>query len=137
MSKHTPGPWNVKNRIGSGWEITAHIKNMDKYKVEGRLPVWVVPSRTIGKLPVGEDEPQQIIGFAPWCQFPPKWWIEMMEANSHLIAAAPELLDALQSMLNLSGAARIGSSFGAYKGLDVQWHLDKVRAAINRAIGEE
>ena len=51
---------------------------------------------------------------------------------SRLTAAAPEMLDALYSILNIQGPAE-----GGYlaEGLDVAWHFEKVRAAIAKAEG--
>ena len=49
----------------------------------------------------------------------------MMACHCH-----EELLEALETMLNLSGAARAGALTGAWKGLDVNYHVDKARAAI-------
>lgn len=40
------------------------------------------------------------------------------------------MLEALYSILNLEGAARLGGKSPAYEGLDVAWHFDKVKAAI-------
>jgi hypothetical protein len=53
--------------------------------------------------------------------------------NARAIAALPELIDALYSILNIEGAAMLGGRAGAYRGLDVPWHFDKVRAAIRAA----
>ena len=44
-----------------------------------------------------------------------------------------DLLDAHHTMLNLSGAARAGALTKAWKGLDVNYHVDKARAAIFKA----
>jgi len=45
-------------------------------------------------------------------------------------ADAERLEDALESMLNIEGAAVQGGRLGAYSGLDVQWHFDKARTAL-------
>ncbi|KKL21026.1 hypothetical protein LCGC14_2449560 [marine sediment metagenome] len=47
--------------------------------------------------------------------------------------AAPELLEALESMFNVEGAARIGAESGALRGLDWKYHFDKARDAIKAA----
>lgn len=57
-------------------------------------------------------------------------------ANARLIAAAPELLEALHSALNIEGAAILGAQSGAWTGLDVQYHFGKIRAAITKATTE-
>ena len=58
------------------------------------------------------------------------------DADARLIAAAPELLEALQAILNVEGAAIAGSRLGAWQGLDAKYHFDKVRAAIAKAEGQ-
>lgn len=45
-------------------------------------------------------------------------------------ADADRLADALESTLNIEGAAVQGGRLGAYSGLDVPWHFDKARAAL-------
>lgn len=42
------------------------------------------------------------------------------------------VLSALYSILNVEGVALAGLDFEAHKGLDVAWHFDKVREAIQR-----
>ena len=67
-------------------------------------------------------------------------WVETMAAHIRVRparardaeaegAAAPDLLDALHSLLNIEGAALAG----APPGLDVPWHFAKARAAIAKA----
>jgi len=51
---------------------------------------------------------------------------EMMETGK----TSKIILDALQSILNIEGAARIGAQSGALKGLDWKKPFDKVRKAI-------
>lgn len=58
------------------------------------------------------------------------------EPMSALHAAAPALLDALESMLNIEGAAINGGRLGAWKGLNIPYHFEKARAAIAQARGE-
>jgi len=43
--------------------------------------------------------------------------------------------DALYSILNVEGPAMAGGRLGAWNGVDVAWHFDKVRGAINRIEG--
>ena len=51
------------------------------------------------------------------------------ENVANLFEASLDMLDALYSVLNIEGAAKAG----AFKGLDVGFHFDKVRKAIKRA----
>jgi hypothetical protein len=55
------------------------------------------------------------------------------EKDENHIKVIDELVDALISMLNLEGPARVGAREGAFKGLDVSWHVRKARAAITNA----
>lgn len=53
--------------------------------------------------------------------------------NAKLIAAAPDLLDACYSMLNIEKAAIIGKELSrALDGLNVKYYYDKVRSAIKK-----
>jgi hypothetical protein len=62
---------------------------------------------------------------------------DTLEANARLIAAAPELLEALILLLNVESAALWGARLtAANNGLDVAYHFDKARAAIAKASGE-
>ena len=94
---HTKGPWVAKNVPSAGWEIFAKIPEMEKYKCsDGGYPIWKVP---LDNHMTAGEEPQAIIGYEPWIQFPPKWWIEMTAANAQLFSAAPELLEACKEAM--------------------------------------
>jgi hypothetical protein len=49
-------------------------------------------------------------------------------ANARLIAAAPDLIEALQDILEYSG--------GAASALDDEYVMDRARAALSKALGE-
>jgi hypothetical protein len=66
MTKHTPGPWEIKRHPDSGYKFISGPKHSGLAQV-----VWCM-----------EEEER-----SPEC-----------EANAHLIAAAPELLEALQKV---------------------------------------
>lgn len=53
-----------------------------------------------------------------------------------LHAAAPALLEALESMLNVEGPAMLGGRSTVYYDMDVRYHFDKARAAIAQVRGE-
>ncbi len=57
-------------------------------------------------------------------------------ANAALIAAAPELLEALVLLLNVERAALLGAQSPGLQGLDVPYHFEAARAAIARATGQ-
>ena len=103
MSKHTPGPWEIKYHPDPCYRYISGPQHIALAQV-----VWCM-----------EDEDR-----SPEC-----------EANAHLIAAAPELLEALEKIVELNGPGRI------YKlnelGMLVSTMLSIARAAIAKAKGEE
>ena len=56
------------------------------------------------------------------------------EANAFLLAAAPDLLEALTLILNTEKAALLGGQLPGMKGLDVPYHFEQARAAIRKAL---
>lgn len=71
----------------------------------------------------------------------PEWGIladgpDPAPANAALIAAAPELLEALVLLLNVERAALLGAQSPGLQGLDVPYHFEAARAAIARATGQ-
>jgi hypothetical protein len=97
MSKHTPGPWKV---VRDGNPLSAGIVAVIEHS----------PDRHIA---VEEDH----FG-GPWCA--PDTW----EANARLIAAAPELLEALRE------ACRLYAEYGLVAG-----HVEGDPLAVGRWIG--
>jgi len=95
MSKHTPGPWEIKRHFDSCYRYISAPEHIALAQV-----VWCV-----------EEEER-----SPVC-----------EANAHLIAAAPDLLDSLCYLLETCS----GES-------PEQWleAMDQARAAIAKAMGE-
>ena len=89
MSKHTPGPWEIKRHFDSCYRYISAPEHIALAQV-----VWCV-----------EEEER-----SPVC-----------EANAHLIAAAPDLLEALEIALDCAGDA---------------WWAEKAEAAIEKAKGE-
>lgn len=94
--KHTPGPWRV-------------VESIDGYFAGRKTTVKAGNLRVL----------------SPW-QHRPHPEFDEFEANARLIAAAPELLDALQSLL-----ARVSSDIIANQ----CWHEEQraARAAIAKA----
>jgi hypothetical protein len=93
MSKHTPGPWEID------WYICR----------EGNKELWRVP-RSIGPAYVDHNH---------WAGN----YITVDEANARLIAAAPDLLDALKEAATVLG---LNGCFEAQ---------NRARAAIAKATG--
>ena len=102
MSKHTPGPWSwVKNRVGY-WDLQDEHGNIiaDDGSAGGEYSGW---------LDIG----------GPEC-----------DGNARLIAAAPDLLDALQS----AQMAMLGYT---HRNEIIQAALDKTAAAIAKATNQQ
>ena len=101
MSKHTPGPWEA-----NGYHIRQRITG----------------SRSIAE--VAYTGPHH----TPPHEYPKSCRL-VDEANARLIAAAPDLLEALEAIM--------GSDLFEWNGSAAFWLQDKVRASIAKAKGEQ
>lgn len=99
---HTPGPWRLDNNIAYGWKTNPFSITVRKRGVHSTTVANIPAKQTISR-----DE---------------------AEANARLIAAAPELLEALKDMLDGHEDACTGYGEGA---------ADKARVAIAKATGGE
>lgn len=106
-TKHTPGPWEVREHWGDD----------DAFEV--------YPTRGGKQPPIGE--------WAALAEVPEYGQAGEAEANAYLIAAAPELLEALDGMLQVYGG---GKSFdGLPKHATELELIDQARAAVAKAKG--
>lgn len=121
MSGHTPGPWIIQEdppRTFSDGEVDAGGYRIDADHIEQLAYVWRDNKR--------------------WGDNPTPFGAVEAEANSRLIAAAPELVEALQSLLRESVflcqqlAAR---GLPGVKGDTVDNVMEAARAAIAKATG--
>jgi hypothetical protein len=101
MSKHTPGPWEA-----NGYHI--------RQRVTGTRSIAEVAYTGPHHTPPHEY---------------PKSCRLVDEANARLIAAAPDLLEALEAIM--------GSDVFEWNGSAAFWLQDKVKAAIAKAKGEQ
>lgn len=102
MSKHTPGPWRVVN-AGPHWNNTA----IPNYRVV-RTPA---PSGPNGYDVAWSADGELVVEHV------------YEEADAHLIAAAPELLEALKGVVRVADRATV--------------EFDAARVAIAKAIGND
>lgn len=103
MSKHTPGPWEIKGHPDPCYRYISGPEHVALARV-----VWRV-----------EEEDR-----SPSC-----------EANAHLIAAAPELLDVLELALRAHGTMLLSDP---PQDPWVSWAVEqKARAAIAKAKGSQ
>jgi hypothetical protein len=98
---HTPGPWRLDNNIAYGWKTNPFSITVRKRGVHSTTVANIPAKQTISR-----DE---------------------AEANARLIAAAPDLLDALMTVPQ----GLLWSDDDLWR-----WH-DKARAAIAKATGGE
>ena len=98
MSKHTPGPWLIEAQNCHSGDI-ATVHNTDEKWVTIYAPHW---------METGMDEKEQ-------------------SANARLIAAAPDLLDALKTLVDCASYGHVMDTADAW--IDAS-------AAIAKATGE-
>lgn len=98
---HTPGPWRLENNIAYGWKTNPYSITVRKPGVHGVAVANIPAKQTISR-----DEAL---------------------ANARLMAAAPDLLDALVTMPQ------------GLSSTDAEWWdwIEKARAAIDKATGGE
>lgn len=75
MAKHTPAPWGLEQDDYGEWSIEVPSSSHP-------FGVYQIVERVGGRIYVGEDDPYR-----------------EQDANAYLIAAAPELLAALEGLL--------------------------------------
>jgi len=97
-TKHTPGPWELRNVPGAGLQIWALADlGLDERRqvVQPLYRVDIHPS-----LKVGDDGKVYVmLSYEDWRQFPTTQFDEMQKANGQLMAAAPDLLKACKAAL--------------------------------------
>lgn len=116
MSGHTPGPWFV----GSASEFGVHNPNLiQRQDGDSIAQVYGMPMHA--RIDEVERDPR---------------WAEGL-ANARLIAAAPDLLAALEaSVMDLEFAVALAGNVNELRANAISIRLASVRAAITKATGE-
>ena len=92
---YTKGEWTIKEIPSHGLEIFAEV-NMGKDEHGGVLqPIYTVSIRPHLKV-CNDGIAELMIAYESWRQFPSVNFEEMQRANAQLIAAAPDLYEALK-----------------------------------------
>lgn len=88
-------------------------------------------SRAIGPKSTEDDQSYGMVIPVGWVEFDPE--IEVQVANQNIMAAAPELLEALQLLMAEQTG---GNKSCGHNGFTCTCPYDKARAAISKALGE-
>lgn len=117
--KHTPGPWAISTEERFPFSMSIWASNSEWPVVEMRRIAWSSQQKTLQDMrdAVGFDHPKRKEMAA---------LVAQQEADARLIAAAPELLAALQACLSPDG--------GFYCTADVE---RAARAAIAKATSND
>jgi hypothetical protein len=107
-TRHTPGPWKY---------FTAYQDNGPNYIL---VATAAFKGKTIATLDIDSEADASLIIAAP----------DQAARITELEKQLDQLLEAAYSIQNLQGVCWAGSNLPAYEGLDVQYHWDKLRAAI-------
>lgn len=116
-AKFTPGPWEWRDTSGAGLGIYGNVS-----ATMGKDFSQLVEIYGLGAC----SEPTFQIAYERWVQFPKRDWNEMQRANAQLMAAAPDLFDALW-VATEHNALRFGESHNT---------VIQGRAALAKARGE-
>ena len=93
---HTPGPWKAVDRVGAGWQIDGTLPAGFKFDgtahscADGTTGFMLWTIRRELHVQVADER---------WVQFETGPWTEMQAANARLIAASPQMYDALNLFL--------------------------------------
>ncbi len=125
MSKHTPGPWSWNGedyRFGWGWQLLVGPSGdgiLCGQKDDGPY------DHLLANLPI----PAEFCKTGFYADERSAPCVHVMEADAHLIAAAPDLLEALEELMADLEANHVN-------GYRTEERLNAARAAIAKAKGE-
>ena len=132
MSKHTPGPWRLKDLPSHGFEIVAVVKD---FRGEPLARLFDVPGdKDVHFFLNHEGELEAMLSFESYYQFPPDTFRVAQLANARLIAAAPKLMEALEELVGAASMVQdqldiaVADDFGMDKALGLAHQaLDSAR----------
>lgn len=95
---------------------------------QGTPGPWIADktSRAVGPISHDDDQSYGMVIPVAWVEFDPE--VEIQASNQRLIAAAPELLEALQKMLSKAYKQNWNDAYPE--------EIQSAQAAINKALGE-
>lgn len=124
MNKHTPGPWTIGPIMEEKMKSGLIRRTVPVYQSNHKQPEW------------SDGHPHPIIAEMHWHP-------DEAEANARLIAAAPEMLEALENALSQFNPRECNcdgeSTQDGMRGHACYFHriADEIKRAIAKAIGAE
>jgi len=128
---HTPGPWrweyNAKHKsvqlVGGKPQYDLTVMDFERWGMSGAVPRFIEPSESMNGLMIMHrlcDRKDWVEPF-PHREHHADWCAAVTHPDARLMAAAPDLLEALRDLI------------GWVPGPD-QWHTDACPKAVERAI---
>ena len=136
--KHTPGPWTAI-KSNNGHDIVALVLHYNDHDFINDAHLYRVPGKEDISWKMGRDgDLYASLSYETWRQFNVGSWDEQQEANSKLIAAAPDLLAVCQQLIEFADKWR--NSLALPIGAEYRFHdviVEAARAAVQKAESNE
>ena len=140
--KGTPGPWRWEVNLGSknislcGGETRYDLTVMDfvRYGTGSAAPRFIAEPSSGFQIMERADKLSKIV---PGREHHARWFQTLSHPDAQLIAAAPDLLEAIQLLVHYHMCEQEGIGSGQPTALEWLAAVDKAGDAINKAIGRE